>query len=264
MAYRQGMTQIWAHRGASAHAPENTLPAFELAVRQGAQGVELDVQRTADGTVVAIHDETVDRVSDGMGRVVDLTLAQLRSLDLRPATDHGADGASGRDGTAYPEPVRVPTLAEVLDLLAPTGLRVNVELKNGLEPYPGLEEDVEAVVRASRLAGEAAERVVYSSFNHRSLLRLRELGTRVPLGVLHVEALVRPWEYAASFGARALHPMAAAVLPEEIEQAHAAGIAVHVWTVDDPQLVRRLAGWGVDAVITNQPEQALAALAEHP
>ena len=91
------MTQIWAHRGASAHAPENTLPAFELAVRQGAQGVELDVQRTADGTLVVIHDETVDRVSDGMGRVVDLTLAQLRSLDLRPAKDPSPGAKPGKE-----------------------------------------------------------------------------------------------------------------------------------------------------------------------
>ncbi|WP_202976970.1 glycerophosphodiester phosphodiesterase family protein [Ornithinimicrobium flavum] len=203
------MTQIWAHRGASAAAPENTLAAFELAARQGAQGVELDVQRSADGTVVVIHDETVDRTTQGSGRVVDLPGSALQAWG-------------------------VPTLAEVLDLLAPTGLRVNVELKNGIEPYPGLEEDVEAVVSSSRLADEAGERVVYSSFNHRSLARLDRLGTRVPLGVLHVEAMVRPWVYAASFGARALHPMALTVLPEEVAQAHEAGMAVHVWTVDDP------------------------------
>lgn len=229
------MTQIWAHRGASAAAPENTLAAFELAARQGAQGVELDVQRSADGTVVVIHDETVDRTTQGSGRVVDLPGSALQAWG-------------------------VPTLAEVLDLLAPTGLRVNVELKNGIEPYPGLEEDVEAVVSSSRLADEAGERVVYSSFNHRSLARLDRLGTRVPLGVLHVEAMVRPWVYAASFGARALHPMALTVLPEEVAQAHEAGMAVHVWTVDDPDAVRTLAAAGVDAIITNVPDVALAAL----
>jgi glycerophosphoryl diester phosphodiesterase len=229
------MTQIWAHRGASAAAPENTLAAFDLAVRQGAQGVELDVQRSVDGVVVVIHDETVDRTTRGTGRVVDLTASELR--------DWG-----------------VPTLAEVLDLLSPTDLRVNVELKNGIEPYPGLEEDVEAVVTDSRLGADAPDRVVYSSFNHRSLARLGELGTRVPLGVLHVEAMVRPWVYAASFGARALHPMALTVLPVEVARSHEAGMAVHVWTVDDPDAVRALAAAGVDAVITNVPDVALAAL----
>lgn len=229
------MTQIWAHRGASAAAPENTLAAFDLAVRKGAQGVELDVQRSADGVVVVIHDETVDRTTRGSGRVVGLTATELQAWG-------------------------VPTLAEVLDLLAPTDLRVNVELKNGIEPYPGLEEDVEAVVTGSRLATDAPERVLYSSFNHRSLARLAELGTKVPLGVLHVEAMVRPWVYAASFGARALHPMALTVLPEEVARCHEAGIAVHAWTVDDPAAVRALAAAGVDAVITNVPDLARAAL----
>lgn len=254
------MTQIWGHRGASAATPENTLPAFELAVRQGAHGVELDVQRSRDGAVVVCHDETVDRVSDGTGRVVDLTLAQLQLLAVR-----GGQPDAEAQVTAYPwPPARIPTLAEVLDLLAPTGLRVDVELKNGLEPYPGLEADVETVVRGSRLAGEAPDRVVYSSFDHRSLLRLGELGTRVPRGVLHGEALVRPWVYAASVGARALHPMAPTVRPEEVERSHAAGIAVHVWTVDDPLAVRQLAAWGVDAIISNRPDVALAVLDAPP
>lgn len=229
------MTQIWGHRGSSGSAPENTLAAFDLAVRQGAQGVELDAQRSADGVVVVIHDETVDRTTEGSGRIVDLAADQLQALGI-------------------------PTLAQVLDLLSPTDLRINVELKNGVEPYPRLEEDVEAVVAASRLAADAPERVLYSSFNHRSLARLAELGSRVPRGVLHVEAMVRPWEYAASFGAQALHPMALTVLAEEIALAHEAGMAVHVWTVDDPEAVRMLAAAGVDAVITNHPDVALAAL----
>lgn len=230
------MTQVWGHRGASGAAPENTLAAFELAVRLGAHGVELDAQRSADGVVVVVHDETVDRTTAGTGRVVDLTADQLAALGI-------------------------PTLAQVLDLLAPTGLRVNVELKNGVEPYPGLVEDVEAVTAASRLAADAPERILYSSFNHRSLARLTELGSRVPRGVLHVEAMVRPWEYAASFGAQALHPMAVTVLAEEVALAHEAGMAVHAWTVDDPDAVRLLAAAGVDAVITNVPDVALAALA---
>lgn len=230
------MTQIWGHRGASGSAPENSLTAFELAARQGAHGVELDVQRSVDGVVVVVHDETVDRTTAGSGRVVDLTADRLQALGI-------------------------PTLAEVLDLLSPTGLRINVELKNGVEPYPGLEADVEAVTATSRLAGEAPERVLYSSFNHRSLARLAEAGSRVPRGVLHVEAMVRPWEYAASFDAQALHPMALTVLAEEVARAHEAGMAVHAWTVDDPAAVRQLAAAGVDAVITNVPDVALAALA---
>lgn len=235
------MTQIWGHRGAGGLAPENTLPAFELAARLGADGVELDVHRTRDGVLVVCHDETVDRTSDGTGRIPELPLAQLRRWDFGAGT-------------------RIPTLAEVLDFAAGTRLRVNIELKNTLNRYLGMEQDVEATVLTSRLAGAARERLIYSSFNHRSLLRLIDLGTEVPVGVLYVEPLVRPWLYASGFGARALHPMGTTVLPEEVAQAHATGLRVHVWTVDTPDQARALASWGVDAIITNHPDRLLATL----
>lgn len=237
------MAQVWGHRGAGGQAPENTLPAFELAARQGAHGIELDVRRCADGQLVVCHDETVDRTSDGTGRIAELTWNQLRRFDF-------GGGA------------QVPALAEVLDLAAGTGMRVNVELKNTAQPSPGMEAEVEAIVQASRLAADATERVVYSSFDHRSLVRLVQLGTRVPVGVLYVEPLIRPWVYAAGFGAGALHPMAVTVLADEVAQAHAAGLRVHAWTVDDPVQARALAAAGVDAVITNHPDRILAALGE--
>lgn len=235
------MTQIWGHRGAGGLAPENTLPAFELAAGLGAHGVELDVHRSRDGVLVVCHDETVDRTSNGTGRIPELTLGQLRRLDFGAGT-------------------QIPTLAEVLDFAADVRLRVNIELKNILNRYPGMEREVEAVVLASRLAGSAREQLVYSSFNHRSLLRLIDLGTEVPVGVLYGQPLVRPWLYASGFGARALHPMGATVLPEEIAQAHASGLRVHVWTVDAPDEARVLASWGVDAIVTNHPDRLLAAL----
>lgn len=117
------MVAIWAHRGASAHAPENTLPAFELAVEQGADGVELDVHLTADGHLVVTHDETIDRCSDGTGAIASLTLEQLRAFDF-------SAGWEGFAGT------RIPTLREVYELLHPTDLTINVELKNTFAPYP--------------------------------------------------------------------------------------------------------------------------------
>ncbi len=122
-------TKIWAHRGASGHAPENTLEAFELAVRQGADGVELDVQLTRDGELVVIHDEEVDRVSGVKGFVKDFTLAELKKLNVnRPCPKY--------------ENVRIPTLREVYELLRPSGLEINVELKTGIFFYSGIEEKV--------------------------------------------------------------------------------------------------------------------------
>lgn len=239
------MTSIWAHRGASAYAPENTLPAFALAVEQGADGVELDLQRTRDGHLVVIHDETIDRTSTGSGRVVDHTLGELRRYDY----------SAGRPGFAG---TRIPTLDEVLTLLAPTNLVVNVELKNSIELYPGMEAELEALVAASGMA----DRVIYSSFNHYSLRTLAGLNSGVPRGVLYAEPLVDPWVYATYLGVQAIHPpWQVLAVPGVVDECHAAGLRVNAWTVP-PGQVGRLASLGVDAVITNEPDLARAALAD--
>lgn len=125
-------TQIWAHRGASAYAPENTLEAFRLAAEMGADGVELDVQLSRDGELVVAHDETIDRVSNGTGYIKDYTLAQLKELSFN------------RLFPAFKE-ARIPTLLEVYELLKPAGLTVNVELKTGIILYPEIEEKVLAL-----------------------------------------------------------------------------------------------------------------------
>lgn len=237
------MTAIWAHRGASADAPENTLPAFAAAVEQGADGIELDLQRTADGELVVIHDETIDRTSDGTGRVVDLTLDELRRCDF-------SNGMPGFGGT------RIPTLREVFELLAPTPLVINVELKNSVELYPGMEAQVDQLVAEFSFA----DRVIYSSFNHYSLRTLRDANTPVPLGVLYAEGLVDPWVYATYLGVQAIHPPWEVLqVPGVVDECHARGISVNTWTVASEQ-APRLASLGVDAIITNHPALARRAI----
>lgn len=223
--------QIWAHRGASAYAPENTLEAFALAADQGADGIELDVQLSADGALAVIHDETVDRTTTGTGAVADLPMDQLAALG-------------------------VPTLDEVFAAVAPTGMLVNVELKNGINFYPGIEQKVLAAIEAAGLR----ERVLVSSFNHYSLKTLQQLDRGIPVGLLFAEGLYLPWEYAAGFGARAIHPALPFLqVPGVVEYAHAAGIEVNVWTVDEPDHLAACVRLGVDAIITNRPDDALAA-----
>lgn len=239
------MTKIWAHRGASAAAPENTLPAFELAIEQGADGFELDVQRSADGVLVVCHDESVDRTSNGTGLIAELGFEQLRALDF------------SNDQPGFAE-VAIPTLAETLDLVRGTDLVVNIELKNSVLRYAGMEAEIDALVNELGLV----DQVWYSSFNHLSLVELAELGSRVPRGALYVEHLVRPWEYVTGFGATALHPMASTVDAELVAAAHQAGVRLHVWTVDEPTAIVELADAGVDAVITNVPLIARQVLSE--
>lgn len=233
------MTSIWAHRGASATAPENTLPAFELALQQGADGFELDVQRSVDGVLVVCHDETIDRTSNGSGLIAELSHDELLQFDF-------ANQLPGYAG------VGIATLAEVLELVRGTDAVVNIELKNSVLRYAGMEAEVDALVAELGLV----DQVWYSSFNHQSLVTLAELGSPVPRGALYVEQLVRPWDYVAGFGATALHPMAATVDAELVAGAHDAGIRVHPWTVDDPAQIVALAELGVDAVITNRPDLA--------
>ncbi len=235
----RNVTGIWGHRGASAEAPENTLQAFRLAFEQGADGIELDVQRTRDGVLVVCHDETIERTSDGSGSIAELTFQQLRRHDF----------SNGRPGYAQ---VPIPTLTEVLELVSGTDRVVNIELKNSIVAYPGMEAEVEALVNEFGLSPQ----IWYSSFNHHSLVRLAALGTGAGLGVLYAEQLVRPWQYATGFGASALHPMALTVDSEMVAEAHRAGLRVHPWTVDDPEAIAALAQMGVDAIITNRPALA--------
>ncbi len=237
------MTKVWGHRGASAYAPENTLPAFALAREMGAVGVELDVQLSADGRLVCIHDETLDRTTDGRGPVGTRTLDELRSYDA-------SNGISGFDR------VPIPTLDEVFELFAGTSMVVNVELKNSVIPYHGLEEAVLALVDSAGVA----DRVVLSTFNHLSLAKLHQLGSPAPTAMLFGEPLFRPWRYAQTLSVAAIHPphQYLKFVPRLVAKAHAVGLAVNPWTVNEVDDMRRMISLGADAIITNYPDRAAA------
>lgn len=240
------MIGVWAHRGARLVAPENTLPAFAAALAAGADGVEFDVQLSRDGHPVVIHDETVDRTTDGSGMVRDLTLAQLQELDA-------AAGMAGIDGA------RIPQLGEVLQLLAGTGLGVNVELKNSVVDYPGLEQTVLAAVADAGMTGP----VVYSSFSRASVAQLATLTRSGPaeatVGLLWERPLLRPLRLARDLGARAVHPPARLVPGAGwVNRAHGLGLAVRPWVVNGEAAVRRARRLGVDAFFTDDPTEALA------
>ncbi len=234
-------TKIYAHRGASGYAPENTLEAFELAAGMGADGVELDVHLTKDGELVVTHDEEIGRVSDGAGRVADRTLRELKAL---------------RFNKTHPEyrDARIPTLGEVFALLRPTGLGINIELKNSLIDYPGLEK------RVIELAAKdfSLDRVIFSSFNHASMLRVKEIDRKLVCGLLYEASMVRPWEYAGSLGMDALHPHYSEVITPggECAAAHRAGIRVHTWTVNRREDLAAVIREGADILITNVPDLA--------
>lgn len=227
-------TLIIAHRGASADAPENTIPAFELAMEQGAQLLEFDVRPTADGQIVVFHDDTTARWNGEPSRIDALTLREVQALDIGGA--------------------RVPTLDAVFDWARATDLRLNVEIK-----MPGIERAVARLVHAHNLV----DRVIVSSFYPSVLRSMRYVAPDLPLGALMgintVSPRVRlrealPLRVLKQLGARAWHPAwQLPFLDRSIRRVRAAGYAVNVWTVDDPTIMRRLLGLGVDGIITNRP-----------
>ena len=231
-------TEVWAHRGASAHAPENTLEAFALAIEQGADGIELDVHLSGDGEVVVIHDETVQRTSDGSGRVGQLPLAALKALNFH------------KPKPRYAPVCRIPTLQETLQLLAPTALTLNIELKTDAQPYPGLEEKCVELVDRARMR----ERVWFSSFNHQSLVRIKAIDASLRCGALYGHAPHDPIAYARKLGIEALHPHHGTLRGGEafVAACHAEGLRIHAWTVNTARTARAMARDGVDAVITDR------------
>ena len=172
--------KIFAHRGASGYAPENTLAAFRLAEEQGSDGVELDVQLTKDGEVVVIHDEKIDRTSTGTGFVRDYTLEELKKFSFHNHME------------AY-EGETIPTLEEVLNLLKPGKMEVNIELKTGIFWYPEIEEKTMEIVKKTGME----DRVIYSSFNHYSIQEVRRLNPEAETAYLYGDVILDVEKYAA-------------------------------------------------------------------
>lgn len=232
--------KIFAHRGASSYAPENTLPAFALAASQGADGIELDVHLTRDGQLVVIHDETLERTTNGSGWVKDHTLAQLQQLRADNHMPGFADAS-------------IPTLEQVLELVKPTGMLVNIELKTSLIWYEGLEEKTVELVRAMGME----DRVIYSSFNHYSIEKVRQLDPEAETAYLYSDILCDVEKYAAARGVKGLHPGLWNVQMADFLRIYLdSGLAVRVWTVNERQDMEQLLAAGAD-VITNDPVLAL-------
>ncbi|MBX6395540.1 MAG: glycerophosphodiester phosphodiesterase [Alicyclobacillaceae bacterium] len=229
--------RVWAHRGASAEAPENTLAAFRRAVSLGVPGIELDVQLSRDGVPVVLHDPTLDRTTDGRGWVGDWTWEELRRLD------------AGRwFGPAFAGE-RIPSLAEVLSILPPE-VWLNIELKTAPEAYPGLEERIlECVHGAGRC------RVLYSSFDHSSLERLQRLDPGASVGLLYDGYLLAPWNYARQAGLRvqSIHVRHWFVNRALVRGAHRRGLKVFAYTVNDPGRAAQLFRLGVDGIFSDHP-----------
>jgi glycerophosphoryl diester phosphodiesterase len=237
------MTQkalVWAHRGASGYLPENTLPAFQKAADMKADGVELDIQLTKDDRIVVIHDEKIDRTSYDKGWIKDFTLEQLKGFDF------------SRTFPAYGR-AQIPLMSEVLDLLKPTDLTINIELKTGLIFYKDIEGKILKLVHDYGME----DRIIYSSFNHYSVTTIKTLDPSARTAFLYADGFIDMPDYGAAHNVNALHPDYHNLqYPGLIEGCRAHHLDLNVWTVNDPEDIRKCAEAGVHAVITNYPDKA--------
>lgn len=254
---------IWAHRGCSMRYPENTLLAFKKAAQiHGITGIELDVQFTKDGALVVIHDEQLERTTTGHGKVVEHTLAEVKSFAITPS---GAEKAY-MDETG--DILHVPTLREVFDLLKPycvkNGLKINIELKNSVEAYEGIEDAVMSLVNEYELDSF----IIYSSFNHASIGYIKNVNPLAKTGILSSD-MIDCLEEAKKYGADALHPSiyGMAINEETLCDVKSRKLPVRMWTGEEPlygqtKILKeadytKYAILGMTDLITNVPERYL-------
>jgi glycerophosphoryl diester phosphodiesterase len=236
---------IFAHRGASRHAPENTLAAFEVAVQQGADGIELDAKLTADGQVVVIHDQSLERTTATAGKVKEMTLSQIKALDAGSHFDCAFRG----------EPI--PTLEEVLVNFGRLTY-INIELTNYTSILDDLPEKVAGLVKKYGLE----KRVLFSSFNPLALIRVRRQLPQCPMGLLAFPGkmgILARSRLGWLLSYQALHPELGDATPSLVEKTHRRGARVHVYTVNQVQDMRRLFDLKVDGIFTDDPVTALQA-----
>lgn len=229
----------YAHRGANGYCPENTMAAFCKAIELGATGIETDVQLTQDGHLVLIHDENLFRTTGVNRYIQDITLAELQQLDAGSWFNEQFAGE------------KIPTLDQLLQLVKENHIKLNIEIKSGIVPYPGIEQKVIHKVMQYGLQGE----VIISNFNHYSLALCKQINPSIATGILYMEGLYRPWDYAKSLQADALHAPRYAVTPEWVHEAKEHGMIYNVYTVNDENEMKAFIAAGVAGIITDFPDK---------
>lgn len=227
-----------AHRGFKSKFPENTKIAFEKAIDVGADGVEFDVHLTKDREVVIIHDERLERTSDGKGLVKDFTLSELKKLNMSKLYDNV-------------KTQEILTLREYFQMVKDLDFITNVELKNSIYDYEGIEKEVNNIIKEFDLE----RRVIISSFNHDSIIRFKNLNDRIKCGLLVDCKLYKPWEYMKKMEVEYYHPSAYLVDEELVYNLKNEGVLVNVWFGNEPHSFKRLINLDINGIITDYPDE---------
>ena len=236
----------FAHRGFCGKYPENTMLAFRKALEAGVDGIELDVQLTKDGHVVIIHDETVNRTTNGTGLVVEYLLEDLQKLDASSIF-------AGQMGFNP-----IPTLREYFELVKDSHIVTNIELKTGVNQYPGIEAKVLDLIREFKLE----DRIIISCFNHHSVMRMKAMAPELVYGFLADTWILDAGAYTKSYDVPCYHPSVNMMTQEIVDELKANGRVINVWTVNKEEQIRDLYKKGIDCVIGNFPDLTAQVLKE--
>ncbi|MFD1206171.1 MULTISPECIES: glycerophosphodiester phosphodiesterase [Sporosarcina] len=233
---------IFAHRGASGNFPENTIAAFKEAARLPVRGVEFDVHMTFDGQLVVIHDESIDRTSNGSGFIKDLTLSELKEFDFGSWFSPDFSGE------------KIPTLPEVLDVFSRTEHLLNIELKSDIFPYDGMVEKVLDIIQERGIES----RVILSSFDHSAIQTAKNLMPQIETGALVMEVLVNPLSYLQQIPADAFHLLFPTALRPSMQEIIKQQVPIRAFTVNDPEHAALLKEAKVQAIFTDFPEEMVS------
>lgn len=233
-------TDIIAHRGASKYAPENTMPAFQLANEMNADGIETDVHLTKDKIPVVIHDENVKRTTNGYGYVRDLTFSQLKELD---AGSWFSDEFAG---------VKILSLEELIVWIRSTSLSLNIEMKNNKYNY----KDLESVVYEMIIQYELTDRTTFSTFNPNSVKQMASMKFNVDIALLTSKKKNNLIAYAKELGANAVHINQRLLNKSIVKEAHENDMLIRVYTVNKPSSIKRAKKYLCDGIITDVPDIA--------
>lgn len=229
-----------AHRGFSGEYPENTMVAFRKAIEAGCDGIETDLHMTKDGVIVICHDETIDRTTNGTGFICDYTYNELCEFDAGIKLSREFEGE------------KIPNIDEFLDYVMDKNLLINLELKNDMIPYSELEKKV--IDKVYEFGVE--KNVILSSFNHYSMIRVKEYDKNIKTGLLYTAILYKAHEYIKTVGADALHPLFSSVMNKKIViDIKKNGIMINAYTVNEKEYMERLIELGIDGIITNYPNK---------
>lgn len=239
------MTKVFGHRGFSGYYPENTMIAFEKAVEVGCDGVEFDVHFSKDKELVIIHDELLDRTTDGSGFVKDYTLSELKKFD-----------ASAKFKDVYGKN-EIPTLREYFELVKDLpNFATNIELKTGIFEYHGIEEEVLNLIKEYNLI----DKVIISSFNHFSVMRMKKLCPEIKCGFLIESWIIDMGAYTKKHGIECVHPLFCNLTEECFNEMKNNNREINTWTVNEVDHIEYVVNLGVDCLIGNYPDRALKVL----